>query len=92
MADHAVGGVDRLVECGAGEPGNGQPEHRRDDAVGEILRKAFDRRARDAGLVERRGIASDDVRYRARGRRRGRRVSSASGDVGDVRDAGCAAR
>ena len=33
-------------------------------AVGEILRQAFDRRARDAGLVELFGIAADDMRDR----------------------------
>ena len=33
-------------------------------AVGEILRQAFDRRARDAGLVELVGVAADDLRHR----------------------------
>ena len=84
VADHAVGGVDRLVERGARQAGEGHPEGRRDDAVGEILRQALDRRARDAGLVERVRVAPDDLRHRARGRRRGRRASSAIGDGGDM--------
>ena len=49
MADHTVGGVDRLVECGARESGNGHPEDRRDHRIGEILGEALDRRAGDAG-------------------------------------------
>ena len=64
MADHAVGGVDRLVGGAAGQPADREPEHRRDDAVGKILGEAFDRRARDARLVERLGIAADDLRHR----------------------------
>jgi len=64
MADHAVGGVDRLVGRATGQAADRQPEHRRDDSVGEILREAFDRRPRDAGLVERVGIAPDDLRHR----------------------------
>ena len=65
VADHAVGGVDRLVGRAAGKPADREPEHRRDDAVGEILGEAFDRGARHAGLVERIGIAADDLRHRA---------------------------
>ena len=64
MADHAVGGVDRLVDGGAGQARERHPEHRRHDAVGEILGQALDRGARHAGLVERLGIAADDLRYR----------------------------
>ena len=83
MADHAVGGVDRFVECGAREPGNGQPQHRRHDRIGEILGKAFDRRAGDAGFVERCGIAADDVRYC--GAAGGEVVGfERDGDIGDV--------
>ena len=67
MADHAVGGVDRLVGDAAGKPANRQPENRRHDAVGEVLRQALDRRARDAGLIERLGIAADDLRRPPRG-------------------------
>ncbi len=33
-------------------------------AVGKILRQAFDRRARNAGFIKRRGVAADDVRRR----------------------------
>ncbi len=83
VADHAVGGVDCFVECGAGEPGNGHPQDRRDDAVGEILREAFDRRAGDAGFVERVGIAADDVRYCGAAGGDAVRLER-GGDVGDV--------
>jgi len=61
MPDHTVRGVDRLVECAAREAGNGEPQNRRNYAVGKILRKAFDRRAGDAGFVECRRIAADDA-------------------------------
>ena len=64
VADHAVGGVDRLVGGAAGKPGERHPEHRRDDAVGEILGQALDRRARHAGLVEHLRVAADDLRHR----------------------------
>ena len=53
MADHAVGGVDRLVDGGARQSADRHPEGGRHHAVGEILGEALDRRARDAGLVER---------------------------------------
>src|SRR5208337_5436307 len=49
VADHTVGGVDRLIERPAGQPAERGPEDGRDDAVGEVLGEAFDRRARDAG-------------------------------------------
>ena len=62
VADHAVGGVDRLVERAADEAAERGPQDRRDDAVGEILRQALDRRARDARLVQRLRIAADDLR------------------------------
>ena len=62
MADHAVGGVDCLVECRSRETGDGHPQHRRDDSVGKILGEAFDRRAGDAGGIQRAGIAADDLR------------------------------
>ena len=65
MPDHAVGGVDRLVERAADEAAKRRPQDRRDDAVGEILRQAFDRRACDAGLVQHVRIAADDLRDRA---------------------------
>ena len=34
MADHAVGGIDRLIERSTGEPGNEQPKDWSDDAIG----------------------------------------------------------
>ena len=65
VADHAVGGVDRLVERAADEAAERGPQDRRDDAVGEILRQALDRRARDARPVQHIRIAADDLRDRA---------------------------
>ena len=64
VTDHAVGGVDRLVGGAAGEPGERHPKRRGDDAVGKILGQAFDGRTRDAGLIQRLGIAPDDLRNR----------------------------
>ena len=61
MADHAVGGIDRLVDRRPRQPRHDEPEERRDDAVGEVLGEALDGGARDAGLVERVGIAADDL-------------------------------
>ena len=60
VADHAVGGVDRLVGGRRRQAADRQPERRRDDAVGEILGEALDRSARRRRL--RRGA-------RGRGRR-----------------------
>ena len=53
MADHAVGGVDRLVDGGAGKPCEQHPEDGRNDAIGKIFRQAFDRCPCNARLVER---------------------------------------
>ena len=64
MADHAVGRVDRLVDCCAGKPCYEHPEDRSNDTVGKILCQALDGCAGNARLVERRGIATHDVRYR----------------------------
>ena len=64
MADHAVGGVDRLVDRCARQAGHRQPEGRRDDAVGKILRQALDGGAADGGLVQRLRVAADDPRHR----------------------------
>ena len=61
MADHAVGGVDRFVGGEARQTEHEEPEGRCDDAVGCVLGKTFDRRPRDAMLVERLRIASDDA-------------------------------
>ena len=60
VADHAVGGVHRLVGGAAGQTGEGEPEGRGDDAVGEVLGEALDRGARDAGGIERLRVAADD--------------------------------
>ena len=61
MADHAVGGVDRLVGHHAGQAEKRAPEDRRHHAVGEILGEALDGRARHARLVERARVAADDL-------------------------------
>ena len=65
MADHAVGGVDRLVDRAADEAARRGPQDRRDDPIGEILGQALDRRAGHARLVQHLRIAPDDVRDRA---------------------------
>ena len=64
VADHAVGGVDRLVGDGAGKTGSGHPEQRRDHPVGEVLCKAFDRGAADACFGQVARVSSDDHRHR----------------------------
>ena len=61
MADHAVGGVDRLVGERAGQPRENHPEERRHHAIGEILGQALDRRATDRGFVDVARVAADDV-------------------------------
>ena len=65
VADHRVGGVDRLVESDAGKAEDSEPEGRRHDAVGSVLGEAFERRARHARFIELRGIAPDDDADRA---------------------------
>ena len=71
MADHGIGGVDRLVGDQSGQPEQRQPEHRCHHAVGEILGAGFDCRPADAGLVK---LIRDRARrswQRLCGRRRG---------------------
>ena len=58
MADHAVGGVDRLVADHAGRP-RSTPRNWRHDTVGEILGEAFNGRARHAGFIEDARIAAE---------------------------------
>ena len=72
VADHAVGGVDRLVERGAGEPGDGHPERRRDDRRRRNSRRGF--RSRRARRRPRRALRGRGRRsgLPRRGRRRGR--------------------
>ena len=64
VADHAVGGVDRLVGDHAGQAEKHAPETRRHDTIGEILGETFDGRARDAGFIEGARIAADDLSHR----------------------------
>jgi hypothetical protein len=60
MADHRIERVDRLVGDDAWQAEQRAPEHRRDDAIGGVLRKALDRRARHPGFIQQRGVAPDD--------------------------------
>ncbi len=60
MADHAVGGVDRLVANTARKAAKREPECWRHDTIRKILGEALDRRAGDASLIETRNIAADD--------------------------------
>ena len=83
VADHTVGGVDCFVECRSRETGNGHPEHRRDDSVGKILGEAFDRRAGDAGCIERLRIAADDLGDRGAAGDDAA-LFQRGGDIGDV--------
>ena len=64
MADHGIQCVDGLVADNAGQAEQRAPEHRRHDAVGRVLREALDGRTRNAGFIERGGIATDDPRDR----------------------------
>ena len=91
MPDHA----DRRCwpPCRARRPASPptrDPERRRDDAVGEVLRQALDRRARHAGLVQRVRIAADDHRHRAPAASQARRVPARRRPRAHGR-AGCAA-
>ena len=55
-----VRGVDRLVDRQPRQSGDQIPEDRGHDAVGEVLGQRFHGRARDAGFVQRPGIAAHD--------------------------------
>jgi len=63
VPNHAVGGVDCLVDRRARQPGDQHPEGGRHHPVGEILGEAFDRRPRNARLVKLRGVAAHNMRY-----------------------------
>ena len=64
VADHAVCGVHRLVDRGAGQPRDREPEGGRGHAVGKVLGQALDRRPRDAGFIKHGSVAPDDLRHR----------------------------
>ena len=51
MADHAVGGVDRLVGHHTRQTEQRAPHHRRHHGVGVILGKALDGRARNSCFI-----------------------------------------
>ena len=61
VADHAVHGIDGLVDEHSRKPEQNVPERRRHHRVGEVLGARLDRRAGDAMLVELPDIAADDV-------------------------------
>src|SRR5216683_3025469 len=61
VADHAVERIGGLVDEEAGQAEEDRPEHRRDDAVAEILSQRFDAGTGDAVLVEAHRVAPDDV-------------------------------
>ncbi len=61
MADHRIRRVQHLVGKQSRQAEDGIPERRRHHAIGEILGKAFDRRAADGRLVQSLGIAPDDA-------------------------------
>ena len=63
VADHAVGSVDCLVECGARKPGYDHPDDRRDDRIGKVFSEALDCRAGDAGGVKLCRVAANDARH-----------------------------
>ena len=74
VADHAVGGVDRLVERRAGQAAEPSQKAGATIAVGEILGQALDGGAGDARLVQ----ALRDCGRRSSTRRRARRRSRRS--------------
>ena len=82
VADHAVGGVDGLVEGDAGEAEEGAPEGGGGDAVGEVLGEAFDGGAGDVWRLEGFGVAADDFRDGVAGF--GEADLQCLGDGGDV--------
>ena len=74
MADHAIGGVQRLVGEEAGQAEDDVPEGGCDDAIGEVLGQGFDGRAGDAWRIEAGGIAADDMADRLAPRRQALRL------------------
>ena len=62
VADHAVGGIERLIGENARQSEQCCPENRCDNAIGEILCQRFDGASRNTGLVEPGRFASDDLR------------------------------
>ena len=69
VADHRVGGVDRLVGGESRQPESQEPDGRRNHPVAQVLGGRFDRGATDARLVEATGIAADDMSHRGPCRR-----------------------
>ena len=64
IADHAVESVDRLVRRHPGQSEQHAPEQRRDDAVGEVLRRGFDGGAGYAMRIQTRRVAANDAPHR----------------------------
>ena len=67
VPDHAVGGIDGLVERRARQAGYDEPEDGRDNAVGKVLGEAFDGRAADGVRLEGGRVATDDLGNRVAG-------------------------
>src|SRR5690606_24793077 len=63
MTDHAVCRIHGLVGENARQSCKEVPERRRDNPIGKILRRGFDRRAADTRPIKGFGIAADDSRY-----------------------------
>ncbi len=63
VSDHRIGGVHSLVCDCPRQPQQQIPERRRNDAIGEILRRAFDGGAGDGGFVHILRIAAHDPRH-----------------------------
>jgi hypothetical protein len=64
VADHRIGGVDRLVERQSGQARDGEPEQGGDHSVGRAFGKTFERRLGDARFVKRGCVAPDDCAHR----------------------------
>ena len=64
VADHAVSGIDGLVDRAAGQSKSGEPKGGRHDAVGKILRQTLDCRACNPRFIQDPRVPSDDVRHR----------------------------
>ena len=62
VADHGIGGVDRLVGGASSQPADAQPEGRRHNAVGKILGEAFDGGTAHTRFVQPVRVAPDDLR------------------------------
>ena len=67
VGDHAVGGIDGLIDQDSGQAEHQRPERRRHDAIGEVLGERFQGSAADARFVQTLRIATDNLRHRGPG-------------------------